>query len=142
MEGDLPDQNRLIETAVMEGALHFFSEKPIGRCESHSFCACNHFRGFVSDLQSHYPRFTWNGFLAGDAIRFDVRFRFSSFSASRHFQTPPLLLTAYDFSSLSTICSYFLLKPGPNFISTSSKVFVRLSSSDFGITFSVIGKSR
>src|SRR5208337_188137 len=126
----------------MEGALHFFSDTPIGRCESNSLCACNHFRDFVSDLQSHYPGFSWNGFLAGDAIRFDVHFGFSSFSTSRHFQTPPLLLTAYDFSSFSTICSYFLLKSGPNFISTSSKVSVRASSSDFGITFSVIGKSR
>ena len=142
MEGDLPDQNRLIETVAMEGALHFVTGTPIGRCESNSLCARTHFRDFVSDLQSHYPGFSWNGFLAGDAIRFDVQFGFSLFSASRHFQTPPLSLTAYDFSSLSTICSYFLLKSGPNFISTSSKVFVRLSSSDFGITFSLIGKSR
>src|SRR5208337_3235565 len=103
----------------MECALHFFSDMPIGRCESNSLCARNHFRVFVSDLQSHYLWFSWNGFIAGDAIRFDVRFGFSWFSASRHFQTPPLLLTAYDFSSLSTICSYFLLKSGPNFISTS-----------------------
>ena len=76
----------------MECALHFFSDMPIGRCESHSLCACNHFRDFVSDLQSHYLWFSWNGFLAGDAIRFDVRFGFSSFSGSRHFSNTSFVI--------------------------------------------------
>ena len=108
MKCNFPYQNRLVEALPMEGALHFFTNNPIGRCESHSLCACNHFRFFMSNLQFHYPGFSWNGFLAGDAIYFGFHLALLAIFSLRHFQTLPLLLTSTDFSSFSTICSYLL----------------------------------
>ena len=142
VECDLPNQNGLVEASAMKWAAHFLTDPPIGRSESHLLCTCNHPRVFMSNLQSHYLCFSSNGLLAGDTelSGFDSGSWF--LLSGRHFQTPPLFLAPNDSSNLSTICSYFLWKSEPNFVSTSLKFRVRPSNSDLGRTFSVIGKRR